>query len=98
METGNIAPRIGLEPTSLPLHATALSISPHRLPNFITLSTPVRPCGGPLPETSERTVKTTAVFWTENDRNPIPSDFATLIPPLSVDKKKAAEMENGGGA
>ena len=52
MKMGNIAPRVGIEPTSLAF--SVLAITPPRLPDVTALPTPTS-IRGSLPETSVQT-------------------------------------------
>ena len=58
-ENGNSAPREGIEPTSLAVRTSVLSVTPPRLPNVITLSTPICLCGS----CSEWSVETTTMVY-----------------------------------
>ena len=40
LKTGNIVPRAGFEPTSIPFRASVQTIIPPRLPDFTTLPMP----------------------------------------------------------
>ena len=60
MKMGNNVRRIGIEPTSFALYASSLSITPSRLPDITTLSTPSCLCGS-LPESSVQTISTTHI-------------------------------------
>ena len=60
MKVGNIVPRVGIEPTSLAFQANVLIITPHRLPDVITIPMPTCLCSS-LPQRSVQT--TTLVPW-----------------------------------
>ena len=51
MKTGNIEPRAVIEPTSLALWASVLTILPPRIPDVTSLSVPTWLCGS-LPQRS----------------------------------------------
>ena len=57
LRMGNIARRVGIEPIPLAFWTSMLTITPHRLPNVITLPTPACICDS-LPE---RQVQTTTM-------------------------------------
>ena len=60
MKMGNIAPRAGIEPTSLAFQVNGVTITPPRLPDVTTLPSPIYLCGS-LPE---RSVQTTTITIT----------------------------------
>ena len=45
IKMGDVAPRVGIEPTSLAFQASVITIPPVRLPDVTTLSTPTSLCG-----------------------------------------------------
>ena len=61
MKMGNIAPRVGIEPTSLAFRTSVLTISPPMFPHVTTLLMPMCLYGS----LAERSVKTIAVVLQE---------------------------------
>ena len=58
MNMRQISPKAGFEPAQLAFQPSVLTITPHRLPDSITLSTPISVCGT-LPE---RVMQTTNIY------------------------------------
>ena len=59
MKMGNFAPRAGFEPNPLAFQSIVLTITAHRFPDVITISTRTRLCNS-LPE---RSVQTTICLY-----------------------------------